>query len=94
MDLKPGEVKLKIGGGHGGHRGLKDIINKVGDDFVRLRLGIGHPPVKEETNAWVIKKPNPSEKEGLNNAFTKANESLDQLLNKEWLIAMNDLHTK
>ena len=77
MDLEPGEVKLKIGGGHSGHRGLKDIINKVGDDFVRLRLGIGHPPVKNETNAWVIKKPTPSEKEGLNNAFTKANESLD-----------------
>ena len=47
MDLEPGEVKLKIGGGHSGHRGLKDIINKVGDDFVRLRLGIGHPPFKE-----------------------------------------------
>ena len=46
------------------------------------------------SNAWVIKKPTPSEKEGLNNAFTKANESLEQLLNKEWLIAMNDLHTK
>ena len=94
MDLESGEVKLKIGGGHGGHRGLKDIVNKAGNNFVRLRLGIGHPPVKEETNAWVIKKPTPSEKEGLNNAFAKADESLDQLLNKEWLIAMNDLHTK
>ena len=94
MDLEPGEVKLKIGGGHGGHRGLKNIIDRVGDDFVRLRIGIGHPPVKEETNAWVIKKPTPSEKEGLNYAFTKANESLDQMLNKEWVIAMNDLHTK
>ncbi len=94
MDLEPGEVKLKIGGGHSGHGGLKDIINKAGDDFIRLRFGIGHPPVKEETNAWVVKKPTPSEKKGLNDAFIKANESLEQLLSKEWLIAMNDLHTK
>ena len=94
MDLEPGEVKLKIGGGHSGHGGLKDIINKAGDDFIRLRFGIGHPPVKEETNAWVVKKPTPSEKKELNDAFIKANESLEQLLSKEWLIAMNDLHTK
>ena len=55
MDLEPGEVKLKEGGGHGGHNGLKDIIGRAGKDFVRLRFGIGHPPTKKETNAWVIK---------------------------------------
>ena len=94
MDLEPGEVKLKDGGGHGGHNGLKDIINQVGGDFMRLRFGIGHPALKNDTNAWVIKKPNPQEKKGLDEAFDKALKSLDQLLLKDWLIAMNDLHSK
>ena len=94
MDLEPGEVKLKDGGGHGGHNGLKDIINRVGGDFMRLRFGIGHPALKNDTNAWVIKKPNPQEKKGLDEAFDKALKSLDQLLLKDWLIAMNDLHSK
>ena len=94
MDLEPGEVKLKDGGGHGGHNGLKDIINRVGSDFMRLRFGIGHPALKNDTNAWVIKKPNPQEKKGLDEAFDKALRSLDQLLLKDWLIAMNDLHSK
>lgn len=94
MDLEPGEVKLKDGGGHSGHNGLKDIINRVGSDFMRLRFGIGHPPIKNDTNAWVIKKPNPQEKKGLDEAFKKTLSSLDQLLDKDWLIAMNDLHSK
>ena len=61
---------------------------------MRLRFGIGHPPVKNDTNAWVIKKPNPQEKRGLEKAFKKTLSSLDQLLDKDWLIAMNDLHSK
>ena len=76
MDLEPGEVKLKDGGGHGGHNGLKDIINRVGSDFMRLRFGIGHPALKNDTNAWVIKKPNPQEKKGLDEAFDKALRSV------------------
>jgi peptidyl-tRNA hydrolase len=61
---------------------------------MRLRFGIGHPPVKNDTNAWVIKKPNPQEKKGLDESFKKTLSSLDQLLDKDWLIVMNDLHTK
>ena len=94
MDLEPGEVKLKEGGGHGGHNGLKDIIAKAGKDFVRLRFGIGHPPTKQETNAWVIKKPNPQEKQGLEESFAKADSARDSILEKKWLIAMNELHKK
>ena len=94
MDLEPGEVKLKEGGGHGGHNGLKDIIGKAGKDFVRLRFGIGHPPTKQETNAWVIKKPNPQEKQGLKESFAKADYARDYILEKKWLIAMNELHKK
>ena len=94
MDLEPGEVKLKEGGGHGGHNGLKDIIERAGKDFVRLRFGIGHPPTKHETNSWVIKKPNPQEKQGLKKSFAKADCAKDSILEKKWLIAMNELHKK
>jgi PTH1 family peptidyl-tRNA hydrolase len=85
---------LKDGGGHSGHNGLKDIINRVGSDFMRLRFGIGHPPVKKDTNSWVIKRPNPEEKKSLDEAFKKTLSSLDQLLDKDWLIVMNNLHSK
>ena len=93
MDLEPGEVKLKEGGGHGGHNGLKDIIERAGKDFVRLRFGIGHPPTKKETNAWVIKKPNPQEKEKMAIAFEKAKNNIGKILHKDWMIIMNDLHS-
>lgn len=93
MDLEPGEVKLKIGGGHAGHNGLRDILNSVGDNFVRLRFGIGHPSDKKQTNAWVTKKPTPAEKRGLSVAFEKCESCLDDLLMKKWLIVMNKLHS-
>ena len=48
-----GEVKLKIGGGHAGHNGLRDISQQIGNDYVRLRFGIGHPPSNTDTNAWL-----------------------------------------
>ena len=94
ISLPFGMLRLRKGGSDGGHNGLKDITNRVGSDFMRLRFGIGHPPIKNDTNAWVIKKPNPQEKKGLDEAFKKTLSSLDQLLDKNWLLAMNDLHSK
>ena len=52
LDLPPGEVRLKEGGGSGGHNGLKDMIAQLGEGFWRLRLGIGHPGVRELVNPW------------------------------------------
>ena len=93
MDLEPGEVKLKIGGGHAGHNGLRDISKDIGSDYIRLRFGIGHPPNKAQTNAWVIKKPNPEEKINIQKSFEKAMSCLDDLLQRKWMIAMNNLHS-
>lgn len=60
LDLPPGQVKLKQGGGHAGHNGLKDIQAQLGSaDYWRLRLGIGHPGVKAEVAAYVLRKPSP-----------------------------------
>src|SRR6476646_4192116 len=58
LDLQPGQVRLKLGGSHAGHNGLKDIHAQLGSgDYWRLRLGIGHPGVKAEVANWVLKKP-------------------------------------
>ena len=60
LDLMPGQVKLKLGGSHAGHNGLKDIHAQLGSgDYWRLRIGIGHPGVKSEVVNWVLKKPAP-----------------------------------
>ena len=93
MDLEPGDVKLKLSGGHAGHNGLRDILKVIGNDFVRLRFGIGHPPNKEQTDSWVIKKPNPQEKREMANAFERAINNIDKILLKDWMIIMNDLHS-
>lgn len=58
IDIVPGQVKLKFGGSHAGHNGLRDIHAQLGtDDYWRLRLGVGHPGVKAEVVNWVLRKP-------------------------------------
>ena len=56
IDLPPGTVRLKEGGGHGGHNGIRDVIQHCGPDFVRLRLGVGHPGEKHKVTNYVLKK--------------------------------------
>ncbi|MCB1845443.1 MAG: aminoacyl-tRNA hydrolase, partial [Halioglobus sp.] len=56
IDLPPGTVRLKKGGGHGGHNGLRDIIRHCGADFMRLRLGVGHPGDKSQVTNYVLKQ--------------------------------------
>lgn len=58
LDIAPGQAKLKRGGSHAGHNGLRDIHAQLGtDDYWRLRLGVGHPGSKAEVVSWVLKKP-------------------------------------
>jgi PTH1 family peptidyl-tRNA hydrolase len=75
LDLLPGQVKLKKGGGHGGHNGLRDIHAQLGSpDYHRLRLGIGHPGVKHEVAAYVLRKPPQAEREAI---FKCIDQSMD-----------------
>ena len=63
LDIPPGQVKLKRGGSHAGHNGLRDIHGQLGSpDYWRLRIGIGHPGVKSEVAHWVLKKPSPDQR--------------------------------
>ncbi len=64
LDLSPGQAKLKRGGSHAGHNGLRDIHAQLGSsDYWRLRIGIGHPGVKGEVIHWVLKKPAPDQRQ-------------------------------
>lgn len=54
LDLAPGRIRVKQGGGHGGHNGLRSIDDHIGKDYWRVRIGIGHPGSKEQVNGWVL----------------------------------------
>lgn len=81
LDLPPGELKLKKGGGHAGHNGLRDIHAQLGSgDYWRLRIGIGHPGVKSEVANWVLKKPAPDQRDALQQSIDRALKALPDLL--------------
>lgn len=95
LDLAPGTVKLKKGGGHGGHNGLKDIAAALGtQDFWRLRLGIGHPGDKNEVVNFVLKPPLKDEQAAINRSIDDSLQITPQLLNGDFEGAMLKLHTK
>jgi len=94
LDLPPGEIKLKQGGGHGGHNGLRDIHAQLGSsDYWRLRIGIGHPGVKTEVMNYVLGKPPAAQREAIEAALARATGVLDSLLAGEMARATSALHT-
>lgn len=95
LDLPPDTVKLKKGGGHGGHNGLKDITAALGTaDFWRLRLGIGHPGDRNEVVNFVLKPPTKDEQAAINRCIDDSVNVTNLLLNGEFESAMLKLHTK
>ena len=94
LDLSLGEMKLKIGGGHGGHNGLRDIIKITGqDNFMRIRVGIGHPGNKEDVTNWVLTKFSPNEKKLLLNSYLKLEEVFEMICNGQINEAQKILNT-
>ena len=95
LDLLPGQVKIKCGGGHAGHNGLRDIHAQLGSaDYWRLRLGIGHPGVKAEVVDYVLRKPAPEQRELIEQTIARSVESLNLLLAGEMERAMMKVHAK
>ena len=95
LDLPPGSARLKTGGGHGGHNGLRDIISKMGGNgFQRLRLGIGHPGDKNRVTSHVLKKAAKDDRIAIDNAIDAALKVLPEVLDGELPKAMNELHKK
>lgn len=80
LDIAVGTVKLKTGGGHGGHNGLRDIAPHIGNDFHRLRIGIGHPGDKSKVSNHVLSKPDANEKIAIDAAIDAAIDELPLLM--------------
>jgi PTH1 family peptidyl-tRNA hydrolase len=95
LDLMPGQAKLKLGGSHAGHNGLKDIHAQLGSaDYWRLRLGIGHPGVKAEVINYVLRKPSADERSAIEKCIADALQALDLMLAGEMERAMMKVHAK
>ncbi len=95
LDLPPNTVKLKKGGGHGGHNGLKDIASALDTaNFWRLRLGIGHPGDRNEVINFVLKAPLKNEQSEINQCIDDSLQIVPHLLKAEFDAAMLKLHTK
>ena len=95
LDLMPGQVKLKFGGGHAGHNGLKDIHAQLGTaDYWRLRLGIGHPGVKTEVVDYVLRKPAPDQRDAILTAIDLSLPALDLMLAGDMERALMKIHAK
>ncbi|MDT8321899.1 MAG: aminoacyl-tRNA hydrolase [Xanthomonadales bacterium] len=94
LDLPAGIVRLKQGGGHGGHNGLRDIFRHVSDhDFLRLRIGIGHPGDKDAVTAYVLGRPSVEQERSMQQAITESIETLPMILGGDVAGAMKTLHT-
>lgn len=95
LDLPPGCARLKLGGGHGGHNGLRDIIAALGNnrDFGRLRLGIGHPGAAPLVTGYVLQRAPATEREKIDQAMDSALDVLEDLIKGDWNRAMHQLHS-
>ena len=94
IDLPPGTVRLKKGGGHGGHNGLRDIIRHCGADFVRLRLGVGHPGDKSEVTNYVLKRASADVERAIEDNIYEAMDVMPTLMEDGLNAATKALHTK
>ncbi|WP_114434406.1 aminoacyl-tRNA hydrolase [Marinobacter nauticus] len=94
LDLPPGTAKLKKGGGHGGHNGLRDTIAHLGtNDFQRLRLGIGHPGDSRKVTGFVLGRLGKHETEQLTAVFDEVMRVLPDAASGKLAAAMNRLHS-
>lgn len=95
LNLIPGNVRLKFGGGHGGHNGLKDVISYLGKNtnFYRMRIGIGHPGNKQKVADFVLGRPLTSEQELINRAIDEAVYCTNTLVEQDIIKAINHLNS-
>jgi PTH1 family peptidyl-tRNA hydrolase len=94
LDLPVGTVRLKFGGGAGGHNGLRDTIAHLGDEFWRLRLGVGHPGSKPEVIDYVLRRAPREDEDAIIECVAQAVDAMPLLLEKGPERAMNQLHTR
>ncbi len=94
IDLPPGTTRLKLGGGHGGHNGLRDVIQHCGAEFVRLRLGVGHPGEKSMVTNFVLKRGSADVERAIEGNISDAISVMPLLIEDGLNAAQKALHTK
>lgn len=94
LDHPPGTVRLKEGGGHGGHNGLRDVSRHIGPEYPRLRIGVGHPGHRDDVTDYVLRRAPAVEERPIRDAVDRAADVMPTLLEKGMQQAMNRLHTK
>jgi PTH1 family peptidyl-tRNA hydrolase len=94
IDLPPGTVRLKQGGGHGGHNGLRDVIQHCGREFMRLRIGVGHPGHKDQVTSYVLKKAASDVEAAMTRNINEAADVIPVLVDDGLEAAMKKLHTQ
>lgn len=95
LDIPPGQLRLKFGGGLGGHNGLKDITSHLGtQDYWRLRIGIGHPGHRHEVVNHVLTPPRPEERAEIDAAIVRALELWPLIANGDWNPAIQRANTR
>jgi len=93
LDMPAGQMRFKLGGGHGGHNGLRDIHKPLGDGYRRLRVGIGHPGDKNLVLNYVLARPSKADEQLILTGIEHAVNALPIWLAQTWEKAMNRLHT-
>ncbi|AJC49273.1 aminoacyl-tRNA hydrolase [Allofrancisella guangzhouensis] len=95
LDIDCGQIRLKKGGGHGGHNGLRSIHQYLGtNEYLRLRIGIGHPGHKSKVSNYVLSKPSVEQKKQIDIGIDNAICFLDDIINYQLESVMQRLHTK
>lgn len=94
LDFEPGVARLKVSGGHGGHNGLRDISKALGDAYLRLRLGIGHPGSAKDVSDYVLSRPSKSDRSLIDESIDDALRVLPLLATGDWARATQQLHSQ
>ena len=93
LDLLPGVARIKNGGGHGGHNGLRSLFSDLGSrEFMRLRLGIGHPGNSDEVTDYVLRIPSAQDRELILDAVQRSVGLFEDMVAGDWGCVMNELH--
>lgn len=94
LDIEPGQIRLKQGGGHGGHNGLRDLHRVFGPDYARIRVGIGHPGHKSKVHGYVLGKATAEQRGQIDEAMGHTLSFIHDIVQGTWDQAMNALHQR
>lgn len=94
IDLPVGTARLKKAGGHGGHNGLRDLHAQITNEYIRLRLGVGHPGDSKQVADYVLSRPSQNDEIEIINAIDRSLEVVEKIINGDLEKAMNQLHTQ